>query len=91
MEPEVIPLIGMRKTIAERMTYSYQSIPHIKFTERVDMTNFIAARKAMNAHAEKLGHAKGLGDGFIGKIGGSGAAEPPVDEQLADRRGDPAA
>ncbi|MFN2144403.1 MAG: dihydrolipoamide acetyltransferase family protein [Anaerolineales bacterium] len=58
MEPEVIPLIGMRKTIAERLTYSYQSTPHIKFTERVDMTNFNAARQAMNAHAEKLGHTK---------------------------------
>ena len=58
LEPEVIPLVGMRKTIAERMTFSYQSIPHIKFTERVDMTNFIAARKAMNTHAEKLGEPK---------------------------------
>lgn len=58
LEPEVIPLIGMRKTIAERMTFSYQSIPHIKFTERVDMTGFIDARKAMNAYAEKLGEPK---------------------------------
>jgi pyruvate dehydrogenase E2 component (dihydrolipoamide acetyltransferase) len=58
LEPEVIPLVGMRKTIAERMTFSYQSIPHIKFTERVDMTNFIAARKAMNTHAEKRGEPK---------------------------------
>jgi len=58
LEPEVIPLIGMRRTIAERMTASYQSIPHINFTERVDMTNFIEARKALNTHAEKKGEGK---------------------------------
>jgi pyruvate dehydrogenase E2 component (dihydrolipoamide acetyltransferase) len=58
LEPEVIPLIGMRKTIAERMTASYQNIPHIKFTERVDMTRFNEARVALNAQAEKLGRPK---------------------------------
>lgn len=58
IEPEVVPLVGMRKTIAERMTFSYQTIPHIKFTERVDMTRFSDARKAMNEHAEKLGESK---------------------------------
>ena len=31
-EAEVIQLIGIRKTIAERMTANYQNIPHIKFT-----------------------------------------------------------
>jgi pyruvate dehydrogenase E2 component (dihydrolipoamide acetyltransferase) len=45
---ESIPLIGMRRTIAERLTASYQSIPHIQFTARVDMTNFINARKDYN-------------------------------------------
>ena len=45
---ESIPLRGMRRTIAERLTDSYQSIPHIQFTARVDMTNFIKARKDYN-------------------------------------------
>ncbi|HAY83903.1 MAG TPA: hypothetical protein DCY42_02985 [Chloroflexi bacterium] len=58
LEPEVIPLIGMRRTIAERMTRSYQTIPHIKFTARVDMTNFIESRTAMNTYAEKRGEIK---------------------------------
>ena len=58
LEPEVIPLIGMRRTIAERMTESYQTIPHIKFTSRIDMTKFIAARKDLNALAEKRGEPK---------------------------------
>jgi pyruvate dehydrogenase E2 component (dihydrolipoamide acetyltransferase) len=58
LEPEIIPLIGMRKTIAERMTASYQNIPHIKFSERVDMTRFNDARQSLNTHAEKLEHPK---------------------------------
>ncbi len=57
-EPEVIPLIGMRRTIAERMTLSYQTIPHIKFTAKVDMTKFIAARKDLNGRAEQRGEQK---------------------------------
>jgi pyruvate dehydrogenase E2 component (dihydrolipoamide acetyltransferase) len=77
MEPEVIPLIGMRKTIAERMTYSYQSIPHIKFTERVDMTNFIAARKALNTHAEKLGQPKVSATALLVKLVASALQSHP--------------
>jgi len=55
---EVIPLIGMRRTIAERLTASYQSIPHIQFTVRVDMTNFFKARNDYNELALKRGDDK---------------------------------
>ena len=55
---ESIPLIGMRRTIAERLTASYQSIPHIQFTARVDMTNFIKARKDYNDLALERGDGK---------------------------------
>jgi pyruvate dehydrogenase E2 component (dihydrolipoamide acetyltransferase) len=53
-----IPLIGMRRTIAERLTTSYQSIPHIQFTASVDMTNFNKARKDYNALATQRGKVK---------------------------------
>jgi pyruvate dehydrogenase E2 component (dihydrolipoamide acetyltransferase) len=49
---EWIPLVGIRRTIAERMTTSYQSAPHITFTTRVDMTGFEAARAQLTAEAE---------------------------------------
>ncbi len=55
---EVIPLVGMRRTIAERLTASCQSIPHIQFTVRVDMTNFIKARNDYNELAQKRGDEK---------------------------------
>jgi pyruvate dehydrogenase E2 component (dihydrolipoamide acetyltransferase) len=49
---EVIPLQGMRRTIAERMTASYQSVPHINFTIRADMTNFEIARSRFMTKAQ---------------------------------------
>jgi pyruvate dehydrogenase E2 component (dihydrolipoamide acetyltransferase) len=55
---ESIPLIGMRRKIAERLTESYQSIPHIQFTVRVDMSNFIKARNDYNELALTRGDEK---------------------------------
>lgn len=49
---KVIPLQGMRRKIAERMTLSYQSTPHITFTMRVDMNNFEQTRARLNTKAK---------------------------------------
>jgi pyruvate dehydrogenase E2 component (dihydrolipoamide acetyltransferase) len=49
---KVIPLQGMRRTIAERMMLSYQTTPHISFTVRVDMSRFEEARARLNVKAE---------------------------------------
>jgi pyruvate dehydrogenase E2 component (dihydrolipoamide acetyltransferase) len=58
LEPDIIPLIGMRRTIADRMTANYQQIPHIRFTSRVDMTGFGNVRNKLNELAEKNGAQK---------------------------------
>jgi pyruvate dehydrogenase E2 component (dihydrolipoamide acetyltransferase) len=55
---ESIPLIGMRRTIAEKLTISYQSIPHIQFTSWVDMSNFIKVRSDYNQLALEKGDQK---------------------------------
>jgi pyruvate dehydrogenase E2 component (dihydrolipoamide acetyltransferase) len=52
---EEIPLQGMRRTIAVRMTESYQTKPHITFTARVDMTGFEGERAHLNSRAEAAG------------------------------------
>jgi pyruvate dehydrogenase E2 component (dihydrolipoamide acetyltransferase) len=51
MQAEIIPLKGIRRAIAERMTLSYQSIPHIHLTVRVDMTLFDQVRARLNEQA----------------------------------------
>jgi pyruvate dehydrogenase E2 component (dihydrolipoamide acetyltransferase) len=48
-----VPMVGKRKLIAERLTTSYQSVPHIYLTVEVDMSHSEAARKRMNAVADK--------------------------------------
>jgi len=50
-----VPLVGKRKRIAERLTASYQSTPHIYLTVEVDMTSSESARKQINMVAEKEG------------------------------------
>lgn len=57
-ESEVIPLVGMRRTIAERLTSSYQSIPHINFSARILMDEFIKTRAVLNEHAHKAGEER---------------------------------
>ena len=54
-ETVVVPLAGMRRTIAERMTASYREAPHITFTVRVDMSGFERVRAQFNARAEAAG------------------------------------
>ncbi len=49
---DLIPLAGMRRTIGQRMTQSWQTIPQITLTVEVDMTAALALRAEMNAHAE---------------------------------------
>jgi pyruvate dehydrogenase E2 component (dihydrolipoamide acetyltransferase) len=48
----------MRRRIAERLTESYQNIPHIQFTASVDMTNFNQARNDYNDLAALRGDGK---------------------------------
>ncbi len=54
---EVVPLEGMRRTIAQRMSESYRTAPHITFTVEVDMGAFEEARKQLKAKAEAVGEA----------------------------------
>ena len=54
-DAETLPLVGMRRTIAERMTSSYQTIPHIQFTNRADATKLLAVREDFNQEARERG------------------------------------
>jgi pyruvate dehydrogenase E2 component (dihydrolipoamide acetyltransferase) len=51
-QPQVIKLEGMRRTIAERMQASWQTIPHITFTAEIDMGRAVAMRALLNTRPE---------------------------------------
>ena len=51
-QAEIVPFGGMRKKIADRLTVSYQTAPHIYLTIKADMTEFDALRKKLNQKAK---------------------------------------
>jgi pyruvate dehydrogenase E2 component (dihydrolipoamide acetyltransferase) len=51
---EVVPLLGMRRTIAARMQQSYQTAPHITLTVEVDMSATQVLRRELNERAAAL-------------------------------------
>ena len=50
---EVVPLDGMRRTIAQRLTLSKQTIPHFYLTVNCDLTRLSEIRERLNAHAPR--------------------------------------
>jgi pyruvate dehydrogenase E2 component (dihydrolipoamide acetyltransferase) len=53
-EAETVSLRGMRRKIAERMQYSYQTAPHITLTVEADMSAAEALRRELNERAAAL-------------------------------------
>ncbi len=47
----ILPIDGMRRTIAQRLTLSKQTIPHFYLTATCDLTNLLATRANLNARA----------------------------------------
>ncbi len=57
---EVIPHDGMRRTIAQRLTASVQTVPHFYLTMDCDIGKLLAAREEINATAPKDNEKKPL-------------------------------
>ncbi len=49
---EEIPLTGMRKTIAKRLTEAKQTIPHFYLTIECELDNLLSLRKDLNARSD---------------------------------------
>ena len=45
-----VPVVGLRRKIAEQMTKSYTTIPHFSYFEEVDVTDLETLRQWMNAN-----------------------------------------
>lgn len=52
---DVIPVDGMRRTIAQRLTLSKQTIPHFYLTVTCDLTRLSEIREILNAQAPRDG------------------------------------
>jgi len=52
---ELVPLDGMRKTIARRLTESFRDVPHFPLTIDIELDGLLAARTKINGLLEKQG------------------------------------
>ncbi len=73
-----VPLKGMRKVIAERMTYSKQNIPHIILTSVPDVNQLITLRERLKDKISKIYETKITVTDFIIKACAIVLAEQPV-------------
>lgn len=83
---EVQPLEGMRRVIAERMQASFQEAPHIALSVEVDVTQLEAARRRLNALAERRGGRKVSLTALLVKISAWALEqEPALNASLIDQ------
>ncbi|MDB5430312.1 MAG: branched-chain alpha-keto acid dehydrogenase subunit [Caulobacter sp.] len=62
---DLIPLDGMRKTVARRMTDSFRDVPHFPLTIDIEIDGLLAARAKINALLEKDGVKVSVNDMVI--------------------------
>jgi pyruvate dehydrogenase E2 component (dihydrolipoamide acetyltransferase) len=48
---DLVPLDGMRRTIAQRLTLSKQTVPHFYLSSSCDLTELLSIRERINSHA----------------------------------------
>jgi len=62
---DLVPLDGMRKVIARRMTESFRDIPHFPLTIDIELDNLLAARIKINTALEARGVKVSVNDMII--------------------------
>jgi pyruvate dehydrogenase E2 component (dihydrolipoamide acetyltransferase) len=62
---DLVPLDGMRKTIARRMTDSFRDVPHFPLTIDLEIDGLLAARSKINGLLEKDGVKVSVNDMVI--------------------------
>jgi pyruvate dehydrogenase E2 component (dihydrolipoamide acetyltransferase) len=62
---DLVPLDGMRKVIARRMTESFRDIPHFPLTVDIELDNLLAARTRINTALESQGVKVSVNDMII--------------------------
>jgi pyruvate dehydrogenase E2 component (dihydrolipoamide acetyltransferase) len=62
---DLIPLDGMRKTVARRMTDSFRDVPHFPLSIDLEIDALLAARSKINAMLEKSGGKVSVNDMVI--------------------------
>lgn len=75
---KTIPLKGIRRIIAKRMTESFQNIPHIYLSLEVDMTACLALREQLMEAIEKRAKVRLTLTDILVKVGASALKDHPI-------------
>ncbi len=73
---DLVPLDGMRKTIARRLTDSFRDVPHFPLNLDLEIDGLLAARTKINAALEKKGIKVSVND-FVIKAVANALAQVP--------------
>ena len=73
---DLVPLDGMRKTIARRMTESFRDIPHFPLTIDLEIDRLLDARARINKALERSGAKVSVNDMVIKAVAAALIAEP---------------
>jgi 2-oxoisovalerate dehydrogenase E2 component (dihydrolipoyl transacylase) len=83
---EEVPIIGLRRAIAEHLQQSKRHIPHFSYIEEVDVTALEELRAELNTRHEARGHLTLL-PFLIRAIVGAVAEHPQVNARFDDEAG----
>lgn len=81
---DVVPLDGMRKTIAKRLSDSFRDVPHFPLNVDVNLDKLLQVRKAINVQAEGMGGKVSVNDLIIKATALACRAVPEANASYSD-------
>lgn len=81
---DVVPLDGMRRTIAKRLTESFRDVPHFPLNVDIEIDKLLDVRKQLNAQAEALGGKISVNDLIIKAVALALKAVPEANASFSD-------
>ena len=82
---ELLPLDGVRKVTARRLTQSFMQVPHFPLTIDLEIDHLLSARARINEAAEKSGVKVSVNDMLIKACGMALMAQPDANASYTDK------
>jgi pyruvate dehydrogenase E2 component (dihydrolipoamide acetyltransferase) len=82
---ELVPLDGVRKVTARRLTQSFMQVPHFPLTIDLEIDHLLSARARINEAAEKSGVKVSVNDMLIKACGMALMAQPDANASYTDK------
>lgn len=81
---DIIPLDGMRRTIAKRLSESFRDVPHFPLNVDIEIDKLLEVRKQLNAQAETMGGKISVNDLIIKATALALKAVPEANASFSD-------